>query len=56
MARRIGDLAAIVAGLIGLAALLEYVFDVSFGIDELVSGDSLGGDSRGGCRPRRRSR
>ena len=51
VARRIGDLAAIVAGLIGLAALLEYVFDVSFGIDELVSGDPLGGDFPGRMSP-----
>jgi PAS domain S-box-containing protein len=49
--RRIGAVAAILTGLVGLAALLEYVFDVSFGIDELVASDPLGGDFPGRMSP-----
>jgi PAS domain S-box-containing protein len=49
--RRAGDLAAVLVGLIGLSALVEYVFDTSFGIDELVVADLSPGDFPGRMSP-----
>ena len=53
--RRLGDVAALVTGLISLVALLEYVFEVSFGIDALSPAIRRAATSPGGCRRRRRS-
>jgi PAS domain S-box-containing protein len=49
--RGIGAIAGVIAGAIGLAALVEYVLDTSFGIDELIAAGRASADFPGRMSP-----